>query len=122
MLPLAASVAALALLLAALIGGAGQAYVARARASAAADAAALAAAPVTFRPFGAAGAPATEAARFASRHGARLISCDCAPDPSYATRRATVVVEVQIDIIGLGARSFRATASAEFEPVALFRR
>ena len=117
MLPVAAAVAALTVLLAALVGTVGQAFVARAQATAAADAAALAAAPVTFRPFGAAGGPADEAARFALRHGARLVSCECERDPSYAARRVTVVVEVQVDLIGLGRRRFRATAAAMFEPL-----
>lgn len=120
MLPVAAAVAALTVLLAGIVAGTAQAYIARARATAAADAAALAAAPVTFRPFGAAGGPEDEAARFAGRHGAVLISCTCARDPSYAPRRATVEVEVQVDIIGLGPRRFRAAATAEFEPLELF--
>ena len=56
------AVAGLILLLAAGLGAAGAYLRVRVEASGAADAAALAAAPVTFLPFGAEGSPAEEAA------------------------------------------------------------
>jgi hypothetical protein len=88
-------------------------------ASAAADAAALAAAPVTFRPFGAAGTPREEAARFAAANSARLVSCDCALDRSWAARTVEVVVARRVDLMLFGSRSILASARAEFAPAAL---
>lgn len=117
--PVAAAIVGLAVLLAALVGGVGQAFIARNRAASAADAAALAAAAVTFRPFGSPGDPAAEADRFARLHGVELVSCDCPIDRSYAPRRVTVVVTVTTEIIGLGSRTFQATGRAVMEPLVL---
>lgn len=119
LMPLAVAATALAMVLAVLVGGVGQAFIARNRAASAADAAALAAAAVTFRPFGSAGDPETEAGRFATLHGVQLVSCDCRVDRSYAPRRVTVVVAATTEIVGLGRRTFRATSSAVMEPLAL---
>jgi len=85
-------------------------------ASAAADAAALAAAPVTFLPFGAKGTPAEEAARFARRNGARLIWCSCPLDPSWEARTVEVEVERLVHIWPLGDYAVRARGRAEFVP------
>ena len=97
----------------------GQLLIARASASAAADAGALAAAPVTFRQFGASGSAADEARRFASANGARLVRCDCSSNSTYAAR--IVIVEVAIDVVVLGrfATTVSATSAAEFLPVEL---
>jgi len=94
---------------------------ARSRAQVAADAAALAAAPVTFRPFGAAGSPAEEAAAFAAANGARLIRCRCLVDGSWNSRTVAVEVVVAIDVALLPATEIRATSRAEFVPTALQR-
>jgi hypothetical protein len=88
-------------------------------AAGAADAAALAAAPVTFRPFGARGSPRQEAARFALANGTRLVRCTCRVDRSWEIRTVTVVVERQIDVLGLGRFKVGATSRATFEPSAL---
>lgn len=99
--------------------GAAQLVGMRAHAVTAADAAALAAAPVTFRSFGATGSATSEAMRFASLHGARMVECRCSHDESYRTRVVTVVVEVEAEIFGFGFRSVQATSHAEFDPLAV---
>ena len=85
----------------------------------AADAAALAAAPVTFRPFGATGTPAQEAARYASLNGAQLVRCACPIDVSWDPRTVEVTVTRSVSVLGLGTVSVRATARATFEPIRL---
>ncbi len=87
--------------------------------AAAADAAALAAAPVTFQPFGASGTPAQEAARFAAANGASLVSCRCPIDRSWETRTVVVVVARNVSIPGIGEISITATSRATFAPTAL---
>ena len=111
--------AGVALLLAAGIGSAGVYLRARVEASAAADAAALAAAPVTFHPFGARGSPAQEAARFAAANGARLVSCSCPVDRSWEPRTVTVRVEVPVRIWPFGGTAVAAVGRAEFVPALL---
>lgn len=102
-----------------MLGAAGQYLAVRSRLQAAADAAALAAAPVTFRPFGSAGDPTAEAARFAQANGGRLIRCHCPIDPSWEARIVEVEVGEEINLIGLGRREIRTKAAAEFVPVEL---
>ena len=94
---------------------------ARTRAQVAADAAALAAAPVTFRSFGAAGSPAEEAAVFAEANGAELIECRCPVDGSWEPRTVEVEVSVSIDPLLLPATAVGATSRAEFVPTSLRR-
>jgi secretion/DNA translocation related TadE-like protein len=112
-------VAALGLLLMAGVGIVGSLVVARSEAAAAADAAALAAAPVTFRPFGATGSPTDEAARFATANRARLVECVCPIDRSWAPRTVRVEVERTIDLGPFGNVPVRASSRAEFTPAAL---
>ena len=97
----------------------GQLLVARGTASAAADAGALAAAPVTFRPFGASGSATAEAARFTSANGARVVRCDCASNSTYADRIVVVEVELNVAVLGRFATTVTATSAAEFRPVEL---
>jgi len=113
------AVAAVVLVLAAAIGATGSFLRARIEASAAADAAALAAAPVTFLPFGAAGTPAEEAARFAGMNGADLLSCACPTDPSWRTRVVTVVVARRARLWPFGTVTVTARSRAEFVPALL---
>lgn len=94
---------------------------ARGRAQAAADAAALAAAPVTFRPYGAAGSPAAEAAWFAAANKATLVECRCPVDSSFNPRTVAVEVMVAVEPLLLPASRVRATSRAEFEPTRLRR-
>ncbi len=114
------AVALFGLMLASAVASVGAFFEARTRAAAAADAAALAAAPVTFRPFGATGSPEEEAARFAADNGAELVDCQCAVDRSLASR--TVIVEVvrTVRLWPAGAIQVRARGRAEFSPALLF--
>ena len=101
------------------LAGVGQVLVVRSRVVTAAEAGALAAAPVTFRPFGADGSATAEAARLVRANGAELLSCSCTHDPGYAPRTVTVTVRLPVTVLGLGEMTLEATAAAEFRPVAL---
>ena len=113
------TVAGLVLVLALGVADVGIAFSARLQAAAAADAAALAAAPVTFRPFGATGSPAAEARRLARANGAVLRKCSCPVDRTWRSRVVEVVVERRVALLGLGTITVRASSRAEFAPVAL---
>lgn len=101
------------------LGVVGSVMRARVEVSTAADAAALAAAPVTFLPFGAQGTPAEEAARFATLNGSRLLSCICPPDPSWEPRIVEVRTERSVEIWPLGVFAVEAVGRAEFVPALL---
>ena len=120
----AASVALLgvlvfALLLGAAVASVGAFFEARTEAAAAADAAALAAAPVTFLPFGARGSPADEAARFAAANGATLVRCTCPVDRSWDQRTVIVDVQRRVRLWPVGSVTVRARGRAEFTPALL---
>jgi uncharacterized membrane protein len=110
---------AVAVMLATLLVDTGHYLAARAQAATAADAAALAAAPLTFGPHGTATSPREEAAHYAAVNGARLVTCDCPVDPTWAPRQVTVQVEKPVDLLLLGSRTVHASATAEFAPVEL---
>ena len=112
-------VIAVALVMAVGLGAVGTWLRARTEANAAADAAALAAAPVTFLPFGAKGTPAEEAARFAGINGTRLVWCVCPPDPSWEPRTVEVEVEKDVEIWPLGTFTVKGRGRAEFVPAML---
>jgi secretion/DNA translocation related TadE-like protein len=114
-----AGVVALALMLGSGVASVGAFFHARVQAAAAADAAALAAAPVTFLPFGARGTPAEEAARFAAANGSRLVACACPVDRSWAHRTVVVDVERLVRLWPAGSITVRARGRAEFDPVLL---
>ena len=116
---LMAAVAAVVMMLALMVGDVGLYLAGRARATAAADAAALAAAPVTFHGFGSSGSPASEAERFASLNGMAVTACECPLDPSWAPRSVSVVVAGPVDLIVFGRRTVSARAVAEFDPTRL---
>lgn len=101
------------------VANAGVVLAARLQAAAAADAAALAAAPVTFRPFGGTGDPTAEARRLAAANSAVLTLCNCRIDRSWRTRAVSVVVERRVSLLGLGVVTVRASSSAEFAPARL---
>ena len=101
------------------VANTGIALAARLQAAAAADAAALAAAPVTFHPLGATGSPAAEARRLAAANGAVLTRCACPVDRSWRDRVVEVEVERSADLIGLGTVTVRASSRAEFAPTLL---
>ncbi len=92
---------------------------ARASLTTAADAAALAAAPVTFASFGTTGSPTLAAVEMAAANGVELVYCACDTDTSWSTRQVSVTVGVTVDLVLLGDRRLTATAAAEFSPVAL---
>jgi len=112
-------VVAVALVLALGLSAVGSYLRARAEAEIAADAAALAAAPVTFLPFGARGTPAEEAARFAYLNGSRLEACRCPLDPSWEPRTVEVKTVRAVAIWPLGTFEVTAVGRAEFVPAAL---
>jgi secretion/DNA translocation related TadE-like protein len=112
-------VAGVVMVLAVGLAAVGSVMRARVEASTAADAAALAAAPVTFLPFGAHGTPTEEAARFATLNGSRLLSCICPLDPSWEPRTVEVRTERSVEIWPLGIIEVQATGRAEFVPAML---
>lgn len=93
-----------------------QIVVARTRAVAAADAAALAAAPMTFPPVAQGDSPVAIARDMAENNGARLIRCECVVLATFDPRAVEVEVEIAVDLIFLGPRVVRATSRAEFVP------
>lgn len=116
----AAAMVGLVAVLVAVLGGLSQVLIARDTAQMAADAAALAAAPVTFRSFGASGSATDEARRFAETNGGQLMSCSgCEWDPSWRRRVVEVEVSVETGLLWFGTTSVTAVAAAEFVPVQL---
>ena len=113
---LAIAAVAVALVVAVLVVDVGILVAGRLQVAAAADAAALAAAPVTFRSFGAAGGPVAEAARFADANGARLVSCVCAVDATLAERTVRVVVASHVDLLLFGRLAVSAESAASYRP------
>ena len=116
---LVVAAAGLAVILAALVIDVGLLVAHRLRVAAAADAAALAAAPVTFRQFGAIAGPRSEAAAIARENGAVLVSCVCGIDPSLATRSVRVVVAAEIDLMFFGRQRVTAQSAAAYTPIRL---
>lgn len=109
------AITAILILVGAGLGGVGRLVAAHAQATAAADAAALAAAPLTFLD----GNAAAEAARYAELNGARLVGCRCGRDGSFAPRVVTVEVSKQVDLPVFGSVVVRGRAAAEFAPLDL---
>lgn len=94
---------------------------ARAQLTAAADAAALAAAPVTFSSFGMDTEPRAAATSIASANGATMVSCICPVDRTWSARTAVVVVAATVDLLFIKSIRLEASAAAEFRPVELAR-
>ena len=116
---LVAGLAAVAMVLGLLVADVARTVATRAQVTAAADAAALAAAPATFARFGTSGDPVRAAAEMAAANGVELVECSCRIDRSWETRRVTVTVTTPVDLLFLGDRLLTATAAAEFRPIAL---
>ena len=89
------------------------------QAATAADAAALAAAPVTFDAFGTIRTPRLEAQAFAVANGASLVTCHCPVDRSWNPRTVEVIVERPVRLVLFGSRKVRAVGRAEFLPAEL---
>lgn len=102
-------------LVAAGLAAVGKVAAAHVQATAAADAAALAAAPLTFLD----GDPVAEARRFAKANGAALVACACERDPGIALRTVSVEVAMETRLPLFGTTTVRARAAAEFDPVTL---
>lgn len=117
--PLMLAVAGIVLLLMIGIADGGLLLAGRYQAAIAADAAALAAAPVTFRPFGATGSAGEEAARYAAINGASLVSCRCGADHRWRERTVEVIVERTVRLVVGGEVAVRARSSAKFDPLRL---
>ncbi len=117
-----AGVAGLGLVLSLLVVDVAHVVAARSQLATAADAAALAAAPETFGAFGSDAGPAQAAAAIALANGVVLEVCECPTDRTWAPRRVRVSVARDVDLILLGSRRLRASAMAEFRPVALVER
>jgi predicted deacylase len=98
-----------------------QLSVARAAVQAGADAAALAAAPLTFHAFDGRGDPRAAASDAASENGAVLVRCECDRDRTWAERTVVVRVEASIRVLGIHGVVVAAEAAAEFRPVDLVR-
>ena len=103
----------------ALLVAVAQLATARAGAQGVADAAALAAAPVTFHPFGTSGDPTGEARAIAGAGGLRLDRCTCRMDTTWNPRVVVVEVSGRVAVLGRFPVTVTAAAAAEFRPVAL---
>jgi hypothetical protein len=114
-----AGLVAVAAVLALLLIDVARAYEARARLATAADAAALAAAPLTFHQFGGSRGPREEAGAIAAANGAALLVCRCPIDRSWDRRQVRVTVGRRVDFSLIGSRQLTATAAAEFRPALL---
>jgi len=111
----ALAISSLLVLVAAGLVGVGRLVSAHVQATAAADAAALAAAPVTFLGRD----PPAEAADYARANGARLVTCSCPLNRTFDLRVVTVEVVRDVDLGPLGTHNVRARAAAEFAPLDL---
>lgn len=117
--PIVVGLLVVGVLLAVLVADVARITAARVQLTAAADAAALAAAPVTFARFGGSGSPQDEAAAMAVANGAELVECRCDVDRSWSDRTVVVVVSADVDLLLLGERRLQAVSAAEFRPVEL---
>lgn len=116
---LVAGLAAVSIVICLLLADVASVTVARARLTTAADAAALAAAPVTFSRFGTDGDPVRAAVAAAAGNGVEFVRCDCSIDRTWSTRTVTVTVAVTVQLLLLGERRLTRVAAAEFRPTSL---
>ena len=106
----------------ALIVGLAQMAVARAVAQSAADAAALAAAPLTFHAYDGVGDPEAAARDAVATNGAELVDCRCPIDRTWSDRVVVVRASVAARPLAIWQLTIAAEAAAEFRPVDLLRR
>ncbi len=118
---LVGGVLAVGLLATGLVLDASRVAATRARLTSAGDAAALAAAPLTFARFGTTALPERAAAETAFANGAQLEQCRCDIDRTWRPRTVVVTVSAEVELLLLPDRSLRAKAAAEFRPVDLAR-
>jgi hypothetical protein len=91
-------------------------YGARAHATNASDAAALAAAVATYPPAASA-SPSAVAQLVARANGAMLLSCRCELDSSLSSRTVMVTTGVETEVPIFGRVTVRVSSRAEFDPV-----
>ncbi len=117
-----AALAGLAVVLCLLVTDVAAVVAEREQLATAAEAAALAAAPLTFNGFAIDVDPTRAARDVATANGARLVACRCPYDRSWAPRTVVVQVSTEVDLRLLGRRSLSVAAAAEFRPIALGQR
>lgn len=113
-----AALVATSLALAVIVADIGMVLRVRSQVAAAADAGALAAAPLTFQPGGA--EPGVVAADFVMRNGATLMRCDCPVDRTWSARTVTVVAAATAGTMLAGEVTLAVSSRAEFVPTAQF--
>lgn len=111
------SMLALVALLCLAVADVANVLLARARAQAAADAAALDAAVAAWPVLGDGTAPEDAAARAAEANGAEVVSCDC---PRRGPVTVTVSVPTRVRYLGVAPGVVRARAGAELDPGRMF--
>jgi peptidoglycan/LPS O-acetylase OafA/YrhL len=97
------------------VASVGVLYGARAQATTAADAAALAAAVATY-PTTSRGEPAAAARSGAEANGAVVLACGCPVDSSLHPRVVEVVVGIRVSVLIFGEVTVRSASRAEFDP------
>lgn len=107
---------AIAALLGVAVAAIGMLYAARAQATNAADAAALAAA-VSSYPLASPTDPVTAARHAAELNDAVLVSCRCARDASLAVRTVEVATAMEIEVPVFGSVTVQGVSRAEFDPL-----
>ncbi len=107
---------AIVVLLGVAVTALGMLYAARAQATTAADAAALAAAVATYPPASGAD-PGAAAANAARANGARVLACACPRNGSLAARTVEVMTAVVVDVPVFGTLTVRSVSRAEFDPM-----
>ncbi len=109
-------VVATVILLGVAVASLGLLYSARAQATTAADAAALAAAVATYPPAGS-NDPGEAAAAVARTNGAALLGCICPTDPGLDARTVQVETGIEVTVPIFGDVMVRSRARAEFDPM-----
>jgi len=109
-------VTAVVALLGVAVAAIGMLYGARAQATNAADAAALAAAVATYPPASSVD-PVTAARQAAMANGVVLVSCRCPRDTSLAIRTVEVVAVVEVEVPVFGRVTVSSASRAEFDPM-----
>ncbi|MGH3649922.1 MAG: pilus assembly protein TadG-related protein [Acidimicrobiia bacterium] len=94
----------------------GMLFAARAQATNAADAGALAAAVATYPPASALG-PVTAAREVIGRNGATLVECHCPRRGDLAPRTVEVVAGVRVEVPIFGTFTVKSASRAEFDPL-----
>ena len=111
-----AGVVAIVVLLGVAVTAVGMLYGAKAQATTASDAAALAAAVATYPPASD-GDPVAVAAELAAANGAKLMACACVRDTTLTARTVEVTTVVEVEVPLFGSVPVKGVSRAEFDPV-----